>query len=377
MKKILIAVFVITFTAFFVTGSALAKGTIKIGAIYPFTGQMAAYAEDAKRALDFAQEEINAAGGINGNEVKFILEDDGGTPKGGVSAAQKLIEIDKVDAIVGCLFSSVVLAVKPILNANKVVLVAPMASNPDVYIGTKYIISLTPTDNDNCYVNAKYCTQVLKKKTLGTLYMMNDTGIASDRLLSKWWEQFGGKALIRESFKPGVTDFRTELTKIRAANPDTLYICVTWREGVNVLKQVSEMNLKSHITANSQVREPKLLELAGTVAEGMTFTTSYTGGTEEDKRVKEKFEKEFTARYKQPPAIVGFSTYDCAKVVFEAMKRGATKGDSLRDTIVKLNMPGVFGPIRFREDGSPRRDTAMWLVKDGKFFDLNYIDAAP
>src|SRR4030043_653411 len=105
---------------------------IKIGVIFPFTGQMAVYAEDARRALDFASDEINGAGGIKGRKVEFIYEDDTGTPKGGGAAAQKLLEINKGDASIGLLFSSVVLAVKPIVTEKKGVLVAPMGSNPGV-----------------------------------------------------------------------------------------------------------------------------------------------------------------------------------------------------------------------------------------------------
>lgn len=377
MKKAIIYTFVAVLATAVLIGSAQAK-VIKMGVIFPYTGQMAVYAEDAKRALDFAQDEINAAGGIDGNEVKFIHEDSAGTPKGGVSAAQKLIEIDKVDVIIGTLFSSVTIAVKPILNANKVVLVTPMAGHPNIYADTKYIFSLSVTINDSCYVNSKYCTQVLKKKTLGILYMMNDTGIHADKLMSEWWEHFGGKVLIHESFKPGSSDFRTQITKIRETNPDVFYLNVTWREAVNALKQISEMNVKSHINANSQVKESTLLELAGPAAEGMTCAVVHTGVREEDKKLKEKFEREFTARYKQPPQIVGWNTYDCTRVVFEAMKRGGLRGgDSLRNAIVKLNIPGVYGPIRFREDGSVIRDSVMWMVKDGKFVELDFIDRAP
>lgn len=352
-------------------------GDIKIGVIFPFTGKMAIYGEDGRRALDYAMDEINAAGGIKGNRVEFIYEDSTGTPKGGVSAAQKLIQIDKVDAIIGTLFSSVTLAVKPIVTTHKIVVVAPMASNLKIYSGTKYVFSVTPTDNDITYVNAKYCRQVLGKKTLGTLYMMNDTGIDKDRLITKWWTYLGGKVLIHENFLPGSTDFRTQLTKIRAANPEVLYLDVTWREGVKVLKQLAEMKMKMHVAATSQVREPKLLELAGEAAEGMTFTTAYQGGTQEDKALKEKYEKGFKARYNQPPKIVAWRTYDCARVVFEAMKRGGRKGDSLRDEIVKLNIPGVFGHIQFREDGSPIKDQSIWKVEKGQFVEVGFVDHAP
>lgn len=376
MKKIIVLGTGILLALNFFVQPVQAK-SIKIGVIFPFTGQLAVYAEDARRALDFAADEINAAGGIKGKKVEFIYEDSMGTPKGGVSAAQKLIEINKVDAIIGCLFSSVVLAVKPIVTANKVVLVAPMASNPGIYSGTKYIFSLTPTDNDNTYLMAKYSIEVLGKKTLGTLYMLNDSGIGSDKLIRRWWKHFGGKVLIHESFTPGSTDFRTQLTKIKGANPDTLYINVTWREGVKVLKQMAEMGLKMQVISNSQVREPKLVKLAGSAAEGMVFTTPYKGMRDEDRQIREGYKKAFTERYKQPPAIVGWTTYDCARVLFEAMKRGGTRGDSLRNEIAKLNIPGVFGRIWFRKDGSPIKDMEMWKVEGGKFVSLNFVGHAP
>ena len=369
--------FVVVFLALTLCAGPVFAKDIKIGVIFPFTGQMAVYAEDARRALDFAKDEINGAGGINGKKVEFIYEDSTGTPKGGVAAAQKLIEINNVDAIIGCLFSSVVLAVKPIVTNNKTVLVAPMASNPEIYAGTRYIFSLTPTDNDSAYVNAKYCIEKLGKKTAGTLYMMNDSGITWQNFVADWWKKLGGRVLIQESFTPGSTDFRTQLTKIKNADPETLFIHVTWREGVKVLKQIKEMGLKVHPTANSQVNEPKLLELAKEAAEGLMCTIAHVRGTEEDKQLKERYEKAFTKRYKQPPAIVGWNTYDCARVLFEAMKRGGTRGDSLRDQIVKLNIPGVFGRIWFRKDGSPIKELEVWQVKGGELVSLNYVDHAP
>lgn len=282
-----------------------------------------------------------------------------------------------MDVIIGDLFSAVVLAMKPIITSNKVVLMAPMASNPNVFSGTKYLFSMTGSDNDYSYILSKYSIQVLKKTTLGNLYMMNDSGIDSDRLMAQWWEYLGGKVLARESFAPGATDYRTQLTKIRTANPEVLYISVSWREGANILRQLTEMNLKMQITANSSVKEPKLIELVGTAAEGVIFTDAYAGLQEEDKKVREGFEKRFNDRYKRAPGIVAYRTYDCARVVLEAMKRGGIKGDALRDTIVKLDIPGVSGHIRFREEGSPIRDAAMWTIKNGQFVELNYIGHAP
>lgn len=376
MKKGLVMVSISILAILFLTNSVLAK-VIKIGAVFPFTGQLAVHAEDAKRTLELAQDEINALGGINRDEIKFIYEDSGGTPKGGASAAQKLIEIDKVDMIIGDLFSSVVLAMKPIITSKKVILLAPMASHPNIWPGTKYIFTMMATDNDYGYVIAKYCSQVLKKKTLSTLYMMNDTGIESDRMMAKWWEHFGGRTLVRESFSPGSTDFRTQLTKIRSDSADVVYMNVTWREGANILKQAFEMNVKTQFAANSQIKEAKLLELSGSAAEGVIFVTPHTGATEEDKKVKGEFEKNYMEKYKQPPGIVSYATYDCTKVIFEALRRGAKTTDEIRETIVKLDIPGVFGHIRYREDGSPKKDAEMWIIKEGKFIELNYADHAP
>ena len=106
-------------------------------------------------------------------------------------------------------------------------------------------------------------------------------------------------------------------------------------------------------------------------------TIADTRGTEASKELKERYEKAFVKRYNQPPAIVGWNTYDCARVIFEGMKRGGTRGDSLRDQIVKLKIPGVFGQIWFREDGSPIKELEMFQVKGGRFVSLNYVDHAP
>lgn len=359
--------------------SAVYAAPVKIGVILPLTGQMAAYGEDGRRAIELARDELNAAGGINGEPVEIIFEDSGGTPKGSTAATLKLIEIDKVVALAGGLFSSEILAMKPILNQHKIVLMTPMASNPRLYEDTRFLFSMTPTDHNQTWLNSKYYIQVVGIKTLGSLYMNTDNGIDSDALLTKYWEQFGGKVLVHESFNPGSTDFRTQLTKIKAANPEFLYINATWKEAVKIFQQISEMNIKMRLGGNSQIREQKLIEMAGSAVEGVTLTdqTSLEGWSTEDKALRDKFEKGFNDRFKTPPAIVAYKAYDMMRALFAGIKIGGIKGEELRNAIVKLNIPGVVGAIRFRESGAPIKESAMLIIKDGKFVELNYSGIAP
>lgn len=379
MKKRIVCILSIITTLVFSIGSVQAK-SIKVGVILPLTGQIAMYGEDGKRGLDLALENINAAGGINGDQVKFIYEDSIGTPKGAVSAAQKLININKVDALIGCLFSTVALAVKPIAEEKGLVFASPTAANPALFkdnIGDKkYFFSLGPLPDDEIFILSKYFTKKLGKRTLGVLYMMNDTGLADLELLKKWMPKNGGKVVISESFNPGATDFRTQLTKIKAANPDILYINTAIKEGVKAIRQISELNLKSQIAANSQLKSTEFLDLAGKDAEGMLASFPH-GESDQTKQLLDEFNKKFNEKYSSKPQFAALQCNDIAVAVFAAMEKGGSRGKAMRDAMNTLNIPGINGMIKFREDGSAIRDANMWQVKNGDFISLEYFGHAP
>lgn len=379
MKKGTIFILSILLTLVFATGPVQAK-EIKIGIILPLTGQVAMYGEDGKRGLDLALENINTSGGIKGQKVKLIYEDSTGTPKGAVSAAQKLININKVDTIIGCLFSTVALAVKPISRQKGLVFASPTAANPELFndnIGEKkFFFSLGPLPDDEIYILSKYFTEKLNKKTVGVLYMLNDTGLADLALYKKWLPKFGGKVVISESFNPGATDFRTQLTKIKAANPDILYMNTSIKEGVKAVRQISELKLESQIAANSQLRIQDFLDLAGKDAEGMIMSSPH-GESDKTKKLLDDFNKHFIKKYETKPNFAALQCHDIALAVFAAMEEGGPRGKELRDAMNVLNIPGINGMIQFRENGSAIRSANIWKVKEGKFFSMDYIGQAP
>jgi branched-chain amino acid transport system substrate-binding protein len=152
---------------------------IKIGAILPLTGEAAEYGEDAKLGIDLAVEEINAAGGINGKMIQVVYEDSQATPSQGVAAIQKLITVDKVPVIIGAMASSVTLAIAPIAEENKVVLLSPASTAPQITEAGDYIFRNEVSDAYGGKAQAELTWDELGIKNVAILCINNDYGVGT------------------------------------------------------------------------------------------------------------------------------------------------------------------------------------------------------
>lgn len=199
--------------------------TIKIGSIGPLSGGFAVYGTEARNAIVLAVEEINAAGGVNGKNLSLISEDDEGNPEKSVSAYKKLVTKDNVKLIVGSLTSGCTLAITPLAQAQKVVLVAPAATNPAVTDAGNYIFRACYTDPFQGTVGAKFAAENLGTKRAAILYDIgNDYSVGlTDNFVNKFIEE-GGEVVAKESYTSGDKDFNAQLTKIKNANPDVVYL---------------------------------------------------------------------------------------------------------------------------------------------------------
>jgi len=215
------------------------KEEIKIGVMTPLTGESAKYGQDIKRGYDLATEEINEKGGIQGKKLLLIYEDDEGKPDKAVSAAQKLIQRDKVSVILGALWSSPTLAVAPIAEKNKVVLLSSGSSSPKITDAGDYIFRNEISEAYGAKESAKLYFNAGFKK-IATIYINNDYGIGVRDITKEIYEQLGGVVTTSEAFEQDEKDFRTQLLKIKETNPEAILI-VSYKEAILILKQ---MNLK-------------------------------------------------------------------------------------------------------------------------------------
>ena len=367
------ALIALTGASAWAAGSSEKAKTIKIGAIFPLTGEVAAYGQEGKNAVTLAVDEINAAGGILGRKVILFVEDDGASPKGAVSAAQKLVDIDKVDAIIGSLFSSSIIAARVVTDAKKIPVVVPMASHPDIYAKNGYVFSTQATTREGKEYLAEYWRNERKMTKLATLNGLTDAGVMDEGFIANAWKGSGGEVVIHESFTPGAMDYRTSLTKIKAAKPDVLWLSASYEDAVKIIRQMAEIDLKVTLTSDDMVKNAALLEAVGDVAEGMVIVESSQVLSDESQKKQAAFKKAWAAKFDGEPTMVGTFTYDCCQALFGAIARaGSTDGDAVRKQLAATDFEGVSGRVKFRDDGSAIRGASLSTIKNRQFVPMDY-----
>src|SRR5664280_2271805 len=223
---------------------------VNLGGIEPMTGGSATFGVHATQGVNMAIEEFNAAGGATVDGVKttinFVNEDDTASPEVGASAAQKLINQDKVIGIIGPVMSKVALAVAPIAQAAGVPMISPTSTNLGVTLVGDYIFRACFIDSFQGTVMANYVWNTLKLKTAAVLYDNgNDYNKGLAEFFKAGFEKLGGKIVAFEAFTDEATtvDYKAQLTNIKAANPEFLYLPNYYGSVALQLKQARDMGL--------------------------------------------------------------------------------------------------------------------------------------
>ena len=206
-------------------GGAKNADTFEIGGIFPLSGQVAVYGIEARNGIELAIAEINAAGGIAGKQVVLISEDDEGNPEKTVNAYKKLVTKDKVKVIIGSLTSGATAAITSLAQAQKVVLIAPAATLPSITSAGDFVFRACFIDPFQGTVGGRFAAQNLGKKRAAVLYdVANDYSVGLYENFKIAFEKAGGTLVAAESYSTGDKNFRAQLTKIKSANPDVVYI---------------------------------------------------------------------------------------------------------------------------------------------------------
>lgn len=297
------------------------NGPIKIGVIAPLTGNEANYGADSIGGIQIATDEINAAGGVNGRQIMLVQEDDQcSNTKMATQAAQKLVDVDKVVAIVGQVCSGSLLATAPIVEAAKVTTVACCTSNPAITQAGDYIFRAWPSDALQGKDMANYVYNVVGARTAATIYTTSDYNYALQDVFAKEFERLGGSIVAQETYAPDAKDFRTQITKINAKTPDAVYV-VPYGEGGLVLKQMKELNLNAKVFASETIASKEVIQASAGAAQGVIYATPSLDT--ESPKTKEFLQK-FKAKYNKDPAfaVIAADAYDAMKLVAEGLKTG-------------------------------------------------------
>ena len=366
MKKSVIGSFVMAALLALTSCGAKETNEIKIGGIFPLSGAVAVYGVECKNGIDLAIEEINAAGGINGKNVVLISEDDEGNPDKTVNAYQKLTSKDGAKIIIGSLTSGCTQAITNRAQAQKVVQIAPAATAPAITDAGDYIFRACFIDPFQGTVGGRFAAENLKAKKAAILYDIgNDYSIGLYENFKIAFEKAGGQVVAAESYSTGDKDFNAQLTKIKTANPDVVYLPDYYGTVALIAKQLRAQGITAPMIGADGW--DGIIDNAGDEVLNGFYSNHYAADSTDPRVVN--FVKAYEAKFNSTPVSFAALAYDCVFLLKDAMeKSGKTDATTLKDTLKDISGSYVTGTLSFDENRNPVKSAVMMEIvkKDGK-----------
>ncbi|HYR75374.1 MAG TPA: ABC transporter substrate-binding protein [Pyrinomonadaceae bacterium] len=343
-------------------------GPIKVGYYGDLSGRTSNFGQSTKNGVMMAADEINKAGGINGRQIQILSEDDEGRPEKAATVVTKLIDQDKVIALLGEVASGNSLAAAPKAQAAKVPMISPSSTNPAVTQVGDYIFRVCFIDPFQGEVMAKFAANTLHAKKAA---IMEDFNSPYSRGLTEFFEssfkKLGGQVITKQSYTQGDRDYKGQLTSIRSANPDVIYVPGYYGEVGVIAKQAKQLGINVPLLGGDGWDAPQLFELGGEALNGDYISNHYS--VEDPSPAIQKFVGDFNSRYKIKPDALAALGYDAMRVLADAIKRGGTtNGPKLRDAIAATkDFPGVTGVITINAERNAVKSAVVLKIQDGKF----------
>lgn len=356
-------------------GSKGADGdTIKVGGLLEMTGGSASFGISGKNGIDLALKKINEKGVLGGKKLSLVVADTKSEASEATNGMQKLISQDKVVAVIGPNQSSAVIASGAINNGAKVVDITPMGTNPDVTVDPK-TKQVKPYSFRTCFIDpfqgtvmASFASNELKVKR-AAIYIDNTSDYAKG-LAQFFKENFvknGGQVVIEEAYLQKDTDFKSTLTKIKAAKPDFIYIPGYYQEVGLIVKQAREMGINVPMAGGDGWDSAKLPEIAGKAAlENTFFSSLYSPDDTSD--LNKEFVAEYKKAYNTNPDVFAALAYDSTLLVAKAIEdAGSADPAKIAEAMAKIKgFKGVSGEVTFNEQHNPIKSAVIIEHKDGK-----------
>ena len=346
------------------------RGDFVIGSILPLTGDGASYGKEIKNGIDLAVEQENREGGVDNRKIVVRYEDSAGDPKQAVSAMQKLMSQSRPEAVIGDAFSSPALAIAPIANRDKIVMISPTASSPKLSGAGPYFFRNWPSDEAEATAMAEFAVKRRDLRRFAILYSTSAYGVGLKDVFAQKIPELGATVVAQEAFREGDVDFRAQLTKIKGQRPDAVYITGYWKEFANILKQARELGLSSQFLSCGTFHEPKLLQIAGNAAEGVVFVQPMYDPASAAPAVSE-FVSAFKSRFGIEPGLYAAHGYDATRILIEAARSAEGRSVTLRDAVAQTKgFVGVTGNTSFNGKGDVVKGSRIMAVSGGRFVDV-------
>jgi branched-chain amino acid transport system substrate-binding protein len=322
-------------------------GVIKIGVYGDLSGQTSSFGQSTKNGAQMAADEINARGGINGRQIQLIHEDDQGEPGKAATVVAKLINQDGVRALIGEVASSNSIAAAPNAQDAKVPMITPSSTNPKVTEIGDYIFRVCFIDPFQGEVMAKFAANTLKAKRAAILFDSNsDYSKGLTRFFQESFIKLGGQIVSEQAYAQRDRDFSGQLTQIRSASPDVIYVPGYYQEVGVIAKQAKQLGINAPLLGGDGWDSPQLWDLGGEALNGNYISNHYS--VDDPSPAIQKFVADFKAKYNgvAPDALAALA-YDAVMVLADSIGRaGGTECSALRNAIAQTKeFKGVTGVI--------------------------------
>jgi branched-chain amino acid transport system substrate-binding protein len=326
---------------------------LKIGVAEALSGGAAQYGISIRNGFQLAADEINAAGGINGNKIVLVVEDEQGKKEEAINAFKKLIFQDKVLMLFGPTLSNSAQAADPIAQAAKVVVFGTSNTADGITSIGDHVFRNSVTEADVLPVTIRTAVKKAGIKKVAVLYGNDDVFTKSGYdNFKKALEDLKIPVTATETFAKGDVDFKAQLTKIKATNPDAIVLSALLAEGAPIMVQARQLGLNVPVIGGNGMNSVKVFDLAKGASNNLWIGSPWS--IQNHSKENESFIVHFTQRYKSAPDQFAAQSYDALHVAAQALKKVKLSGDlardrsAVRDALPAVTWTGATGAFKFR-----------------------------
>ncbi len=341
-----------------------AEKPIKIGVVTALSGDFAVAGESMKNSILMAVDDIGLS-----EKVEIIFEDNRSCIIADtVSAVQKLINVDKVQAIIGPVCTSETLAVRDFIEDKKIVTITPTATGRDVINSdTKFLFRTIASDSEKSKAIANLIKDNNHRKVALLCDISNDAFIQQRQDFKDMIEGSNVEIVLEESFKMKDTDFRGQLTKVKDSKADVVVVEAFPNETGLLMKQAKELKINlPFMSTESAVGTQDLITTGGDAVNGLIFPFAKTPTNEEHKEFELAYKEKFN---KEPFAFASYESYDATMLLLKAMEKSSGEPEDIREKLYQTgqNYYGASGLINFTENGDVQKPMLIKIVRNGEF----------
>src|SRR6267154_128604 len=367
MKRILLSSIIVAgLLNTFACGPGGGGDKVKVGVFMSMTGDTANFGISSTNGIKMAADEANAAGGINGKQIELDVQDDRSDPSEAATIVTKFVTQDGVNAILGEVASSRSIAAAPIAQNAKIPMLTPSSTNPEVTKKGDYIFRSCFIDPVQGAAIAQFAAKTLGKKRAGIMVdRKNDYSTGLEKVIAATFTKMGGEMIVTQSYQAGDQDFNAQITSIKGANPDVIFVPGYYGDVALFAKQARDKGVTVPLVGGDGWDAKQLYDIGGKALNGSYFTNHYSPYDTDPAVVK--FVSDYKTLYGAIPDALAATAYDAARIMFDAIKRAnSLEGKAIRDALAATkDFPGVTGVVTFNADRDAVKPIVMIEIKDG------------